>query len=125
MEGSKNAPKIILVVDDDPDISKVIKAQLEFGGYAVVCEGSGDGALKVVKNGGVFAVFLDLGLSGTSGFEVLQSIKRVKPQLPIIMVTGSHAEADGRRAIELGAWDYVTKPIDFAHLKNILLFLSS
>lgn len=113
------------MVDDDPHVSRVIKVQLEFGGYAVVCEESGDGALEAIKDGRFFAVFLDLGLSGTSGFEVLKSIKRIKPELPIIMVTGSHAEADGRRAIELGAWDYVTKPIDFARLKNILQFLSA
>jgi two-component system response regulator HydG len=125
MESSKNSPKMILVVDDDPGVSRAIKAQLEFSGYTVTCKESGEKALEVIKGGGVFAVFLDLGLSGMDGFKVLERIKHIKPELPIIMVTGSHAEADGRRAIELGAWDYVTKPVDFDRLKNLLLFLSS
>jgi len=124
MENLKATSKTILAVDDNPDILKVIKAQLEFAGYAVMCEESGEEALETIKNSSVFAVLLDLGLPGMDGFEVLQNIKRIKPALPVIMVTGDHAEADGRRAIGLGARDYITKPINFAHLKNVLQFLS-
>lgn len=117
-------PKIVLVVDDDPEVSKLMKRQLESEGYAVMIEHAGLSAIESVKNTRLMAVLLDLGLGDISGFEVLKAIKSVKPNLPVIMVTGSHKESEGQTALELGAWDYITKPIDFTYLKNVLLMQS-
>lgn len=114
-------PKLILLVDDDDRILRVMKAHLENDGYAVMTEETAEEALETVKNTKLMAVLLDLGLKEVSGFEVLQKIKAVKPELPVIIVTGSHNEEEARRAFELGAWEYITKPIDFSYLKNILL----
>ena len=117
-------PRLVLVVDDDPAILKVIKSQLEFQGYAVLTEETGTGAVEVVKNAKLSAVLLDLSLKDESGFDVLQEIKKLKPSLAVIMVTGSHEESEARKAFELGAYDYVTKPVDFKYLSNILLMQS-
>jgi DNA-binding response OmpR family regulator len=117
-------PKIVLIVDDDPDITKLMKRQLEGEGYAVMVEHTGVSAIESVKNTRLLAVLLDLGLQDVSGFEVLKAVKKAKPDLPVIMVTGSHLESEGQTALELGAWDYITKPIDFTYLKNILLIQS-
>ena len=125
MQNDDTKPKIILVVDDEASILEVIKFQLEYEGYAVITEKTGEAAVEVVKNAEVVAVLLDLGLPDISGFEVLKKIKILKPSLPVIMVTGRHEESEGRKAFELGAWDYVTKPIDFNYLKNILRLQSS
>jgi len=113
-------PKIVLVVDDDDAIVNVIKAHLESEDFAVLRSGTAEEALETVRNAKVMAVLLDLGLPDLDGFEVLKKIKEVKPLVPVIIVTGCHEEADARRAFELGAWDYVTKPIDFKYLKNVL-----
>ena len=117
-------PKIVLLVDDDLAILKMMKAQLELEGYAVLTESTGAAGIEAVKNTKLLAVLLDLHIGDEDGFEVLKKLKALKPALPVIMVTGSHDEAEGRKAFELGAWDYVTKPIDFNYLKNILLLQS-
>ena len=121
MDGSIELPKIVLVVDDDTTILRLMKAQLEVEGYSVICESTGDRSVEAVKNTKLLAVLLDLHLAEEDGLDVLKRIKEMKPLLPIIMVTGSHDEVEARKAFEAGAWDYVTKPIDFAYLKNILL----
>lgn len=118
-------PKMVLVVDDEPAILDILKRQLEAENYAVITETSGRGAVEVARNTSLAAVLLDLQLGDVSGFDVLQQIKSSKPRLPVIIVTGSHQEAEARRAFELGAWDYITKPIDFKHLSNVLLQSSS
>ena len=114
-------PKIVLVVDDEPGIQQLIKFELESGEYAVLTAGNGREAIETVTNSKIFAVLLDLGLPGMSGFDVLQEIKKIKPSLSVVIVTGLHDEAEARKAFELGAVDYVTKPIDFNYLNKILL----
>ena len=122
MPGEADSLKTILIVDDDEAVAKVIKGHLEPEGYAVRIKGTGQAAIETAQSvDTLYAVLLDLGLPDMNGMEVLSMIKRKKPNLNVIVVTGSHDEAMGRRACELGAWDYVTKPIDFNYLRNILL----
>ena len=125
MPDNKPFPKIILVVDDDQAILHLMKLQLESEGYAVIGEATGGEALERIKKANFFAVLCDLGLPDMSGFEVLKAIKAMRPGLPVIVVTGNHEEKEGRRAFELGALEYITKPIDFNYLKNILLLNSN
>lgn len=113
-------PKMILIVDDEASIIGVIKAQLEAEGYAVFSSQSKEAALEIVRDTKLTAVLLDLQLGQESGFDVLTELKRVKPELPVFMVTGSHDESEAKRSFDLGAWDYVTKPIDFNYLKSSL-----
>ena len=124
MPQSDRAPKVILIVDDEESILKLMKYTLECEGFAVITEKTGQGAVEIAQNTKLTAVLLDLGLPDLDGFEVLKKIKQAKLSLPVIMVTGMHLEAEARKAFELGAWDYVTKPIDFNYLKNILLMQS-
>ncbi len=113
-------PKMVLIVDDEASIVGVIKAQLEAEGYAVFSSASKSEALELVRDTKLAAVLLDLHLDQESGFDVLKAVKEIKPALPVFIVTGSHDEAEAKKAFELGAWDYVTKPIDFQYLKNSL-----
>ena len=124
MADSDNSPKKLLLVDDDAAILRMMKLQLELDGYTVVTEDNGPAAIVAVKNTKFLAILLDLHMAGMDGFEVLRQIREAKPRLPVIMVTGSHDEEEARKAFDLGAWDYVTKPIDFNYLKNILLLQS-
>ena len=125
MSSEKISPKIILVVDDEQPIRQLIKTHLESEGYAVLTAKTAEDALETIKRTKLHAILLDLGLPDMDGLEVLWKVKIVQPSLYVIMVTGCHDESRGRRAIELGAWDYVTKPIDFRYLKNMLLPLLS
>jgi DNA-binding response OmpR family regulator len=114
------AGKQLLLVDDDTNILMVIRRQMEEEGYTTILEHTGSGGIERAKNPSISAVLLDLGLVDMDGFEVLAKIRAARPELPVIIVTGCHEESEGRRAFEMGAWDYVTKPIDFQYLKNIL-----
>ena len=116
--------KVVLIVDDDLAILKMMKAQLEIEGYTVLAKSAGAAAVEAAKNTKLLAVLLDLHLGEMDGLEVLKQIKAAKPALPVIMVTGSHDETEARKTFDAGAWDYVTKPIDFNYLKNILLLQS-
>ena len=124
MNQSPSVKKIVLLVDDDPDVLKVIKSQLEYEGYAVLMEQTGEAAIEAVRRVKLMAVLLDLGLVGMGGFEVLSRIKQIKPEVPVMIVTGCHNENEARKSFEMGAWDYITKPIDFKYLKNVLLIQS-
>ncbi len=121
MPQEKPFPIVILVVEDEPSIVHLIKLNLETEGYAVIGEATGNAALERIKKTSVSVVLCDLGLPDMSGLEILKKIKSVRPGLPVIIVTGRHDEEEGRRAFDLGAWGYVTKPIDFDYLRNILL----
>ena len=125
MADTSNSPKKLLLVDDDAAILRMMKLQLEQDGYVVMTENNGPAAITTAKNTKFLAVLLDLHMEGMDGFEILRQLREAKPMLPVIMVTGSHDEKEARKAFDLGAWDYVTKPIDFNYLKNILLLQSS
>lgn len=115
---------MVLVIEDEPAVFRVIKLQLESEGYAVIGETTGAGAIERATHSRLFAVLCDLGLPDMSGFDVLSQIRALKPELPVIVVTGHHEEAEGRRAFAMGAADYITKPIDFNYLTNALLLNS-
>ncbi len=118
--------KVVMVIDDDAAVLNLMKAQLEVDGYTVLAHSDGAAAAEAAKGAELLAVLLDLHMGGgLDGFETLKRLKILKPRLPVIMVTGSHEEAEARKAFDLGAWDYVTKPIDFNYLKNILLLQSA
>ena len=119
MSQESEKPKI-LVVDDDGAVAKFLETALEFKGYAVAVVSSGQEALKWINREIFKIILLDLGLKDMSGMQVLEQIKKKNPALPVIMVTGCHEEAEARRALGLGALDYITKPVDMNYLIRVL-----
>lgn len=101
--------KTILVVDDEPKITEVIKSYLEKSGYRAVCAFSGREALEAFDRCGPTLVVLDLMLPGLSGEQVCREI-RAKSRVPVIMLTAKTAEEDMLRGLGMGADDYMTKP---------------
>jgi DNA-binding response OmpR family regulator len=103
----------ILVVEDEPDVAKLIRHTLErAGGLDVATEASGSEALKSILASPPDLVVLDLSLPGIDGAEICRLV-RARPataRLPIIMVTARTHEADRVLGLDLGADDYVTKP---------------
>lgn len=113
--------KSVLLVDDDRDVLEVTKLFFQMEGFQVLTADNGLAFIQSVQQGCPHAVFLDLGLPDMDGLEALKQVRALQPGLPVIVVTGCHEESRGRQAIELGAWDYVTKPVDLKYLKNMLL----
>ena len=114
------AQRRILVIDDEQNILNLIKKRFEVEGYQVITESSIEKGIECLKTKPLSVLFLDLNIQGESGFEVLKIAKSIQPSLPVVMVTGCHNNDEASQAIMLGAFDYVTKPIDFDYLQRIL-----
>jgi len=99
----------ILVVDDEPQLVKVLRGYLEQAGFRVVTAGDGPMALAQYKHEKPDLVLLDLNLPGMDGIEVARRLRGMS-NVPIIMVTARVEETDRLIGLELGADDYVSKP---------------
>jgi DNA-binding response OmpR family regulator len=100
----------VLVVDDDPTVSDVVRRYLERAGYAVTLAGDGPGALAAYSREQPDLVVLDLMLPGIDGLEVCRRLRTRADGVPIVMLTALGEEADRVLGLQLGADDYVTKP---------------
>jgi two-component system, OmpR family, alkaline phosphatase synthesis response regulator PhoP len=105
-----NSPHI-LVVDDEEDISELVRYNLRSEGYLVSCASSGEDALRLIRKDGVDLVVLDLMLPGMSGIKVAETLRSDAKyvNIPIIMLTAKGEETDIVTGLGL-ADDYVTKP---------------
>ena len=99
----------ILVVDDEPKITQLVRDYLESAGFGVVTAGDGREALMRAQTERPDLVILDLGLPQLDGLDVTRSLRR-DGDLPIIILTARDDETDRVIGLELGADDYVTKP---------------
>jgi DNA-binding response OmpR family regulator len=100
----------VLVVDDDPTVSDVVRRYLERAEYDVTLAADGQGALDAVRDSRPDLVVLDLMLPGIDGLEVCRRLRHDDPNLPVVMLTALGDEADRVLGLSLGADDYVTKP---------------
>jgi DNA-binding response OmpR family regulator len=100
----------ILVVDDDPTVSDVVRRYLERAGYQVRLAADGHGALASFARERPDLVVLDLMLPGIDGLEVCRRLRTGADGVPIVMLTALGEESDRVLGLQLGADDYVTKP---------------
>lgn len=99
----------ILVVDDEPEIVRLVRAYLERAGFAVVTASEGREALAVFRHEHPNLIVLDLNLPGMDGLDVCRAMRH-DSDIPIIMLTARLEETDRLIGLELGADDYVVKP---------------
>lgn len=105
----------ILVVEDDPALSRVLRDNLEADGFEVLCVAEGGQAVSKAHEFAPHLVVLDVMLPGKSGFEIC-SVLRGRRQTPIVMLTARSDRRDKLRGLNAGADDYVTKPFDLQEL---------
>jgi DNA-binding response OmpR family regulator len=103
----------ILVIDDDPAVTSLLKRGLSYEGFAVETAGSGAEGLAIARERPSDMVILDVMMPGLSGFEVLQRLRAADEHLPVLMLTARDAPADQVQGLESGADDYVVKPFTF------------
>lgn len=106
----------ILVVEDERKIARLLQIELESEGYAVSLAPDGVEGWAAYKAGGIALVLLDVMLPGISGIDLLQRIRAVDAETPIIMLTAKGSVTDKVTGLDLGANDYVTKPFDMEEL---------
>ena len=107
--------KRVLVVEDDPVLTRVLRDNLTFEGFDVQSVADGSEAQTVAKEFGPDLVLLDVNLPGRSGFELCEAWRQ-RSQVPIILLTAMGQKGDKIRGLQLGADDYVTKPFDLEEL---------
>lgn len=107
----------ILLVDDDPDVRKILRGILE-----PMCEvleaGDGTAALDLLGREKPALMLLDLTMPGLSGMEVLTRAPEVHPKVIVVMLTGRADVSQARAALELGARAYITKPFDPMEIRD-------
>ncbi len=107
----------ILIVDDEKNYRVVLEALLAPEGYEVLTAGAGREALKLVREADIDLVITDMKMPGMSGMELLEEIKNVKKDLPIIMMTAYGTIEKAVEAMKKQAFDYITKPFQNEELK--------
>ncbi len=109
--------KDLLIVDDEFLVCESLKEMLALEGYTVDTAPDGKTALAKLKDNRYQLILSDIQMPGLNGFELLKEMKGRSPNTPVVFITG-HGHIDGAvEAIKLGAYDYITKPIDDLRLK--------
>ncbi|HIP83563.1 MAG TPA: response regulator [Desulfocapsa sulfexigens] len=106
----------ILIVDDEDEFRELTIKRLKK--RDLQCEGAANGeqALEMIAKGDFDVVLLDVKMPGMDGVEVLREIKRRKPLIEVVMLTGHASVESGIDGMKLGAFDYLMKPIELAPL---------
>ena len=113
--------KKILVVDDERAICNMLKKFLTKSGYDASTALSGKEAIKRVKKEKPHIVLLDIRMPEMDGIKTLKKIKEIDKEVGIVMITAVKEDETGRKCLELGAYDYITKPLDLDYLETVLL----
>jgi len=103
----------ILVIDDDPAITSLLKRGLSYEGFTVDIAGTGETGLALARERPPDLVVLDIMMPGMGGLEVLRRLRAADERLPVLMLTAKDAPADQVQGLEAGADDYVLKPFTF------------
>lgn len=103
----------ILVADDDPNITSLLRRGLSYEGYDVLTASSGEAALQAARDQPPALAILDVMMPGIDGLEVCRRLRSASPELPIIMLTARDSTNDQVLGLETGADDYVVKPFTF------------
>lgn len=108
--------KKILLVDDEPEMIRGLKYNLEFDGYLVDTAGDGVEGLQKILSHNYDLILLDVMMPGKSGFDVCRECRNNNIETPVILLTAKGEEIDKVLGLELGADDYITKPFSLREL---------
>jgi len=108
--------KSVLIIEDDSNILRGLTDNLTIEGYKVSTSSNGDEGLRMALDENFDLILLDIMLPGLNGHEVCRRIKKIKNDLPIIMLTARSSEIDKVTGLDVGADDYITKPFGIPEL---------
>ena len=109
---------VILIVDDEEGIRESLSGILEDEGYDILTADSGEEAVRILRETSPDLIFLDIWLTGMDGIKTLQEIKAMKPDVPVIMISGHGSIELAVKATQTGAYDFLEKPLS---LERVLL----
>ena len=109
------SPKV-LVVDDEEKVRKYMSRLLKIRGFEVDTAPDGTTALSMIQESEVDIVLLDVLMPGMDGITVLKEIKKTKPAIEVVMLTGNASVETAIEGMRIGAFDYLLKPVDLDNL---------
>jgi DNA-binding NtrC family response regulator len=120
LSAASATPWRVLVVDDDADVRATLQELLMAKGYRTHAAADAVDALRAIMAEPPDVVLLDIEMPGLSGTDALPAIRAVAGAAKVIMVSGTANVETAKRALALGAFDYVVKPVDFVYLDNCI-----
>ncbi len=115
----------ILLIDDEMEFVETLAERLELRGYISKIAGDGELGISMLARESFDVAILDLMMPGLSGLDTLRQIKEIDKTLPVIMLTGHGSTKDGMEGMQMGAFDFLMKPLDINELlEKINLALS-
>lgn len=106
----------ILVVDDEPSIRSLLGETLRIAGFNPAMASDGKSALEEIRMRKFDLILLDINMPRISGFETLKEIRRIQPDLPVIVLSARQEKSDVIEGFRVGADDYISKPFDLEEL---------
>lgn len=106
----------VCIVDDEEEFVTTLAERLELRGFEAQIATDGASALHLIETDPPHVVVLDVMMPGMGGLEVLQRIKELNPQIPVILLTGRSTTKEGLEGMRLGAFDYLMKPLSIDDL---------
>ncbi len=114
-------PVRVLIVDDEEELTSALEDRLNLRGFKARGVTTGADALAHLEETPCDVVLLDVKMPGLGGLEVIQKIKNNYPDLEVILLTGHGSAQDAERGMELGAYDYLMKPVKIEVLAQLLV----
>src|SRR5580704_17441957 len=112
--------KQVLIVDDEPNLRKILSAQLSRDGYDVLTAEDGEEGLLILRDHHIDLVVTDLKMPKVDGMALLRQALAEDPDLPIVMITAHGTVDTAVEALKIGAFDYLTKPFDKEEVRQIV-----
>ena len=112
-------PKV-LIIEDDPLVLKGFETILKQDGYDIQTSDNGKKALELIEKENFDIVLTDLNMDDISGIDVLKNVKKVSPDIPVIVITGYESMDTAITALRAGAYDYLIKPCQEIDLKTTI-----
>ncbi len=112
--------KQILIADDEPNLRRVLAAQLQRDGYEVHAVADGEEALRALEEHHIDLVISDLRMPKVDGMQLLKHVAEHHADVPVIMITAHGTVDTAVEALKLGAYDFVTKPFDKTEFRNVV-----
>jgi EAL domain-containing protein (putative c-di-GMP-specific phosphodiesterase class I) len=110
----------ILVVDDEPTLLRGISRVLTDKGYNVVCERDGEAALRTIRAREFDVIVTDIAMPNMDGIQLLRQLREHDADVPVVLITGEPAVSTAVKALEYGAFHYLTKPIPLGSLEEVV-----
>jgi two-component system nitrogen regulation response regulator GlnG len=110
----------LLVIDDDPAITLVVREVFSAPGFSVISAGTGTEGLRAIASARPDVVLLDVVLPDATGHELFERIRKLDPRLPVIFVTARGTSSTAIEAMKLGAHDFLVKPFQFDALRKLV-----